>query len=167
MNLLHEKRRAQGYHAQVGVGLVVAGVGAAAGGAMAASATKKASAAATQQALMDNIAAQNRANEQANQARAQQAQNEQFERSRGEEQAQQARLLQEQSDAAAAERQRVLEATARQTAADEATSVQNQRVSDLTPTVQLASDVGGDNSTAKARQRRAQFRPEYSSGVTI
>ena len=37
----------------------------------------------------------------------------------------------------------------------------------LTPTVQLASQGSGDASASKARARRAQFRPEYSSGVTI
>lgn len=39
--------------------------------------------------------------------------------------------------------------------------------STLTPTVQLASQGSGDASASKARTRRAQFRPEYSSGVTI
>ena len=38
--------------------------------------------------------------------------------------------------------------------------------STLTPTVQLASQ-GGDASADKARARRAQFRPEYQSGVSI
>lgn len=37
----------------------------------------------------------------------------------------------------------------------------------LTPTVQLASQGSGDASASKARARRAQFRPEYSSGVSI
>lgn len=39
--------------------------------------------------------------------------------------------------------------------------------STLTPTVQLASQGSGDASASKARARRAQFRPEYSSGVSI
>ena len=82
-------------------------------------------------------------------------------------QAEQARQLQAQQQAFELERKTQMEAAQKQLAADTAFSAQNQRTSDLTPTVQLASDAGGDNSASKARERRAQFRPEYSSGVSI
>ena len=44
---------------------------------------------------------------------------------------------------------------------------QNNKTTNLTPTVQLAAQGDGDAGSTKTRARRAQFRPEYSSGVSI
>lgn len=82
-------------------------------------------------------------------------------------QAEQAKQLQAQQQAFELERKAQMEAAQKQLAADTALSAQNQRASDLTPTVQIAADVGGDSGAAKARERRAQFRREYESGVSI
>jgi hypothetical protein len=52
--------------------------------------------------------------------------------------------------------------------AEAAAGSQNGKQTTLTPTVQLAADsAGSDGAASKARSRRAQFRPEYSSGVSI
>lgn len=54
-----------------------------------------------------------------------------------------------------------------QQATDSTLGMQNMQISNLTPTVQLAAQGDGDASAEKSRARRAQFRPEYVSGVTI
>ena len=81
---------------------------------------------------------------------------------------QQAQAVKAQQDAQAFETQRAatLAASQKQLAADEALSAQNQTVSELTPTVQLAANTEAGGASA-ARKRRAAFRPEYASGVTI
>jgi hypothetical protein len=53
-------------------------------------------------------------------------------------------------------------------AANSAMGEQNNKTSSLTPTVQLAASAPDSTGSAtSARQRRAQFRPEYTSGVSI
>lgn len=81
---------------------------------------------------------------------------------------QQAQAVKAQQDAQAFETQRAatLAASQKQLAADSALSAQNQTVSELTPTVQLAANTEAGGASA-ARKRRAAFRPEYASGVTI
>lgn len=50
----------------------------------------------------------------------------------------------------------------------QALTAQNTQVSALTPTVQLAATADEGDGTAKAaRNRRAAFKPEYNSGVSI
>ncbi len=80
-----------------------------------------------------------------------------------------AAALKAQQDAQAFEtlRATTLADNQKQLASDTALSTQNQTASTLTPTVALASDPGGDQSSAAARLRRAQFRPDYASGITI
>jgi len=103
---------------------------------------------------------------------AESAANQQREQAAIEQQNQIALANQQQAQAKeASDRQIAAEAARQQAAKDtldaQAATTQNSKVSDLTPTVQLASDAGGSQSAANARKRRAQFRPEYSSGVTI
>ena len=50
--------------------------------------------------------------------------------------------------------------------ANQAAGEQNSKTSSLTPDVQLAASDGVDGA-GKARSRRAQFRTEYNSGVSI
>lgn len=85
-------------------------------------------------------------------------------------QADQVAALQADQQAFETERQRQQEQFAldREAAANQAAQgEQNQQISDLTPTVELTSNVSEENSAAAARKRRASFRPEYTSGVTI
>lgn len=82
-------------------------------------------------------------------------------------QAQAARVAQVQAQEFETKRQQTLADNQKQLAAETALSAQNQGTSDLTPTVALASSAEGDQSSAAARKRRAQFRPEYASGITI
>lgn len=96
------------------------------------------------------------------QAKAEQAQQMQI----AKQQQTQAEAAQAQSQAFEMERQATLAAAQKQLSADEALSAQNQGVSELTPDVQLAANTE-DGGSAAARKRRASFRPEYASGVTI
>ena len=125
-------------------------------------------------AYMSGEAQKDAARSQANaQVRAAELQAQQ-QRELAEKQRQQAEQLQQEQQAFEAARQKQLAeqqaamaASAKQAATDQALSAQNQQVSDLTPTVQIASEGTGENSASKARARRAQFRPEYGSGISI
>lgn len=101
-------------------------------------------------------AQQDIARQERDQAAALQAQQQQFERDR------QAAIDKQQAELRAQQ-----EAAAKQAANDLAIGQQNQVVSDLTPNVQLAQADSGVSSATQARQRRAQFRTNYTSGVTI
>lgn len=82
----------------------------------------------------------------------------------------QARKQQEQTQALQAQQQQFeldREASAKQQANEMAMSEQNQQVSELTPTVELNANASNEAAPGAARKRRAQFRPEYTSGVTI
>ena len=147
----------------VAIGGIIAGVGAYAGGQQARRGAENAARSAQQSAAMQAANEQNIANQQRGQAETLQREQHNFEQQRQQAQAEQQRQLQEQATATMREQ----EALARQGAAETALSEQNQRVSDLTPTVSLAAEAGGDASANAAKKRRAQFRPEYTSGVTI
>jgi hypothetical protein len=64
------------------------------------------------------------------------------------------------------QQQQQFEASRTAAAAEFAAGSENQKLTSAAPTVQLA-DQGTDSSAASARKRRAVFRPDYQSGVTI
>jgi len=170
MNILHERRKALGYMPLVGaaiIGAAAVGAGASASASRTQRNTARDVATANQWAAqVEGIQRQQQADQEREQTQRLQQDQQAFETERQNAQNEQARQLQESAAAAAAENTRQLEASARQTAADSAMSAQNQRVSDLTPTVELGGSTG-TNSNSEARRRRATFRPEYTSGVTI
>lgn len=115
------------------------------------------------QAKKSQEEASNRAIEQARQA-----QEAQIAQARDEQaQAQRNMEAQQAAEAARLAEMQKQAAEASAASANAATGAQNIRTSELTPTVQLAASGEGPASSSKARARRAQFRPEYTSGVTI
>ena len=118
----------------------IAGIGAVASvsaSRQAAKATKNASNAAVAQAQSEQAAQSVQADRELAQAEATAAQQRQFE-----------------ADRAAAEVQHKM-------------GMQNSAATDMTANVQLAAEGDGLAGANKTRQRRAQFRPEYQSGVSI
>ena len=137
------------------VSAVIGAVSAVSAGVMAnkqKNATNDASNAAVAQAQKDQEAQTANANAQREQAERVQVEQMAFEKQRAE---------------AATQQQAAMLAQQQQQATDATLGAQNNQTSTLTPTVQLAAQGDGDAGSAKTRARRAQFRPEYSSGVTI
>ena len=117
-----------------------------------------------------NHAAQDAAGDQVRQAKeaqAQQAAQAEAERAQTDRIAAEQATFEQQRQEAAAAQQAASLAQQQQIATDGALGAQNQQTSNLTPTVQLAAQGDGAASATNARKRRAEFRPEYQSGVTI
>lgn len=151
----------------VAIGAAIAGVGAYAGGKAMSRATRDAANRAQIQAWQQQVADENAAKQQREQVAALQRDQQQFEVGRQDAQNAFNTQRQAEADRAAKELQAQMERQASQAASDLATGSQNQRVSELTPNVEL----GANNPTAAGddtqKKRRAQFQPSYTSGVTI
>lgn len=156
MNPINERSKALGHRPLVGVGLIAVG---AAGAAATAGASRSARNQARDVATANQWAAQVEAAQRQQLADQERDQTQRL-------QEDQQRFETERANAQA-EQQRQLQAAAQQAANEQALGNQNQRVSELTPTVELGGAATGTNSNSEAKRRRATFRPEYSSGVTI
>lgn len=103
--------------------------------------------------------AKNAANDRANEALAQAQKDQEAQTAIANRELAQAQQAQAQQQQQEAERSAAM--------AQQTLGAQNAAPTTLTPTVQLAAQGDGEASSQKARQRRAQFRPEYQSGVSI